>query len=142
MNSKMHYFRLDLPHQWENDTIYVFRGPLDGSMQHYLRLVVHPKPISGNLREFAQDGIATVKTGGPSMEFLREEARTLENGHEVFEFAYRTMPSDDAALFHKYVYMILKKKGYVFSCEFTKRSRKTVGLEVERILNSFEPLDL
>ena len=138
----MHYFQLDLPRGWENETIHLFRGPMDGGLQHYLRLVIHPKPASRDLEEFAQDHIAIVKESDPSMEVLREEARTLDNGREVFEFTYKSMPSDDRVLFHKFVYMMVDRKGYLFSCEFTKRTKKTVGLEVEKILNSFEPLDI
>jgi hypothetical protein len=52
------------------------------------------------------------------------------------------MPSDDRVIFQKFVYMIIDKKGYQFSCEFNRRTRKTLGAAVDQMINSFEPLEL
>jgi hypothetical protein len=142
MAADMQYFRLSLPEGWENETVYLFRGPEDGGLQHYLRLVIHPNLGKRDLDTFAHDHIEQVKQNLGSIEVLREEPRTLESGQEVYEFVYKWIPADDKVIFQKFVYMAIEHKGYMFSCEFNNRTRKTVALEVEKIIESFEPLEL
>lgn len=140
--AEMNYFKLELPKSWVNETVYLFRGPEDGGLQHYLRLVVHPDVGKRNLEDFARDHIESVKQNLGSIEVLREEPRELENGLQTYEFVYKWIPTDDKVIFQKFIYLVIDRKGYMFSCEFNQRTRNTVALEVEKIINSFEPLEL
>ena len=142
MARELDYFRLELPDGWANETIYMFRGPEDGGLQHYLRLVVHPDVGKRSLEDFARDHIESVKQNLGSIEVLREEPRQLESGLETYEFVYKWIPTEDKVIFQKFVYLVIGRKGYQFSCEFNQRTRKTVALEVDKIINSFEPLEL
>jgi len=57
----------------------------------------------------------------------------------VYEWVYKTHPTDDKALFHKSYFMIVGKRGYTFNGTFSKNSMKTIGVEVEEMINSFLP---
>jgi len=138
----MNYFKLELPVGWVNETVHLFRGPEEGGLQHYLRLVVHPDVGKRSLEDFARDHIESVKQNLGSIEVLRDEPRELENGLQTHEFVYKWIPTDDKVIFQKFIYLVVDRKGYMFSCEFNQRTRKTVALEVEKIINSFEPLEL
>jgi len=142
MEKKLTPFVIDLPKEWEDETVYMFRGPLDGGVQHYLRLIIDHHPGKVSLEDYAADRTAAIKDNLGSIEVLKEEARELPNGRQIFEFVYKWIPSDDKIIFQKQVYMILDGIGYTFSCEFTKQTLKTIGVQVDGLINSFEPLDL
>ncbi|MFH1742430.1 MAG: hypothetical protein ABIH23_25785, partial [bacterium] len=64
---------------------------------------------------------------------------TLDNGREIYECVYKWIPVDGRIIFQKLIYMIVDDAGYTFSAAFTKKTIKTIGVEVEGIINSFNP---
>jgi hypothetical protein len=139
MGKMTNRFNMELPDDWEDRSVYTFMGPDDSGVQHILTLVVDPK-VDVELHEFARDRIDAITETIQGIEILKDEPKTLENGNPVHEFVYRWIPTDGKVIFQKVIYMILDDGGYTFSCNFSKKTIKTLGIEMEQMINSFSPL--
>ncbi len=139
MSSVNNQFRIDLPDDWADKSAYSFMGPEENGVQHLLTLTIDREIEDDDLTEFAQARIEILRGSLQGMEILKEDERTLENGIPVYEMACRWIPVDGTVLFQKYYYLIVDGAGYTFTGTFSKRTLKTVGVVVERMINSFRP---
>lgn len=144
MGGTNNQFTLELPNGWEDRTVHVFMGPDDSGVQHMLNLSIDPYVEDASLEEYARFRIDTMMESLQSAEILKEEGRTLANGNEIFECVYKWIPAEGKSVFQQVVYMIDDGVAYIFSANFSKKTIKTIGVEVERIINSFSagPLKL
>jgi hypothetical protein len=132
-------FVLQLPEGWEDQTAYTFMGPEVKGQRHMLNLVIDRNLADTDLREFALDRIEPVRDAIAGIETLKEEERTLPSGVAAYEWVYKFVTAPGHAIFKKHLYMIIGKQGYTFSATFTKQSFKTIGVEVDRMIESFVP---
>ncbi len=139
MSSTNNRFRINLPDGWEDQTAYTFMGPEINGEQHMLNLVIDQNLVDDDLREFALDRIQPVRDSLLSIETLKEEERTLAIGIRVYEWVYKWLPVEGKPIFKKHVYMIVGKRGYTFTASFGKQTIKTIGVEVDRMIESFLP---
>ena len=91
------------------------------------------------MREFALDRIQPVRDALAGIETLKEEERTLPSGVAAYEWVYKWVPSAGQVIFKKHLYLIIGKQGYTFTATFSKQSFKTIGIEVDRMIESFVP---
>lgn len=134
-------FKLNLPDSWENNTVYTYMGPDDSGLQHILNLTIDTYVETDDLSEYAKERINIVLENIHSAEVLLEEERTLDNGHQAYVCVYKWSPSAEQIIYQKLVYMIINNIGYNFIANFTKKTFKTIGIEVDRIINSLTPVD-
>ncbi|UCD17303.1 MAG: DcrB-related protein [Candidatus Zixiibacteriota bacterium] len=132
-------FRIELPDGWKDQTAYTFMGPEIRGVQHMVTLSIDTALEHDDLAEFARSRIDMLAGTMQGMEILKEEQRTLENGTPVYEMACRWIPVDGAVMFQKYYYVIHDGAGYTFAGTFTKQTLKTIGVEIERMMNTFSP---
>lgn len=142
MNKKRILFKINLPDEWQDQTVHTFMGPDDSGLQHMVTIIVDKDAGSYGLEEFARERIDNVVDTMQSIEVLKDEQKELANGILVHEFVYRWIPTDDKVIFKKQVFMIIDGIGYTFSADFTKKTLKTIAMQVEQMINSFRPLDL
>ena len=133
-------FELELPEEWEDQTMYIYKGPEINGFQHDLMLVIDDVLESDNLKDFARERIDVLMNSMQNMEILKEEEKTLENGYKAYEAVIKWIPVDDKIIFQKRVYMIIEGIGYTFSANLTKMTMKTIGLQINKIIESFNPL--
>ena len=129
-------FSLDLPKEWQDQTVYYFVGPEVKGVPHLLTVALDRKPAEKNLEAFARQRIEIQIEATGGAEILKDEAITLPSGKEAHEFVCRWIPSDDKVIFKKTVYLIHDGIGYTFAIDFSKQSLKIIGLEVARIIDS------
>ncbi len=135
-----HKFTLDLPDGWEDNTVFTFKGPHDSGVQHNLVLVVDKNVDSKmNPADYARQQLSNSRQFLPGFEMISEGAKTLASGREVYEVAYKYVPSDERVLYQKQVIMIVDGKGYIFTATFSKKTLKTIAVEVDGIIGSFCP---
>ena len=139
MSKTNNRFDLTLPAGWEDQTVYCYAGPYDSGVQHLLTLSVDPKAFSP-LSEYARERIDATLDTLTGTEVLKEEEKTLPNGVQAYEVVIRWIPTEDNVIFRKQVYVIFEGKAYCFAANFSKKTIKTVGVEVDRIINSLVPL--
>jgi hypothetical protein len=139
MTETNHRFMLRLPEGWDDMTAHTFMGPEVNGQRHILNLVIDRQLIDHDLKEFALDRIQPIKESLPDIETLKEEERTLAGGTKAYEWVYKWVPTDGKAVFKKHVYLIIGDRGYTFTASFTKQSFKTIGVEVDNMIQSFVP---
>jgi len=132
-------FQIELPDGWEDRTVHQFLGPDDSGVQHVLNLVVDPNAQTDDVEDYARDRIDQIVESMPAAEVLNEERKTLASGVDVLEIIYKWVPPNGKVTFQKLVYMIRDGVAYSFSANFSKKTIKTIGVEVDRIIESFEP---
>lgn len=132
-------FVLRLPEGWEDLTAYSFMGPEVKGERQLLNLVIDRNLADTDLTEFALDRIQPVRDALAGIETLKEEERTLANGVAAYEWVYKWVPSAGQVIFKKHMYLIVGKRGYTFTATFSKQAFKTVGVEIDRMIESFVP---
>jgi hypothetical protein len=140
-NSQIPPFVVELPKGWDNRTVYVFMGPDDSGVQHMIQLVVDPDTAGADLADFARMRIEAALEQLQGTEVLKDEAITLGNGTAAHECIYKWIPVDNTVIYKRNLYMILDGTGYTFSGNFSKKTLQTRGVEMDRIVESFRPLD-
>jgi len=134
-----HHFHIELPDGWEDRTVHQFLGPDDSGVQHVLNLVVDPNAQTDDVEDYARDRIDQIVESMPAAEILKEEQKMLASGVEAYEAVYKWVSPNGKVTFQKLVYMIRDGVAYTFSANFSKKTIKTIGVEVDRIIESFEP---
>jgi hypothetical protein len=135
----MNPFQLKLPDGWEDQTIYTYKGPDDSGVQHMVTLVVDPYPNAIAVEQFARPRIDTIMATLQGAEILKEDPRQLASGLPAYECVYKWVPSGADARFVKTVYILVEGVGYVFSGNFSKKTIKTIGTEMDQMVDSFRP---
>lgn len=136
MGSTNNQFRVDLPDGWEDQTVHMFMGPEDSGVQHMMQLMVDPDTGGAELAEYVRDRIDATMEALQGAEILKEEEKTLANGQTVYECVYKWIPTNDQIIFRKTIFMIVDGTGYTFAGNFSKKTIKTIGVEMERIVQS------
>lgn len=132
-------FHIELPDGWEDRTVHQFLGPDDSGVQHVLNLVVDPNAQTDDVGGYARDRIDQIVESMPAAEIIKEESKTLANGVEAYAVVYKWVPPNGNVIFQKLVYMIRDGIAYSFSANFSKKTIKTIGVEVDKIIESFKP---
>jgi hypothetical protein len=132
-------FTLELPTGWEDETIYTYKGPDDSGVQHRITLVIDRATRASSAEEFARARIDAALATLQGAEILKEGAKELESGIPAYECVYRWIPAGSDALFVRNVYLLADGAGYAFSGAFSKKTLKTIGVEMDSIVESFDP---
>ncbi len=132
-------FTLELPGGWEDETIYTYKGPDDSGVQHRITLVIDRSTDAASAEEFARPRIDAVMATLQGTEILKEEPKELASGIPAYECVYKWIPVGSDARFVRNIYLLVGGAGYTFSGAFSKKTLKTIGVEMDRILESFAP---
>ena len=133
-------FTLQLPDEWEDRTVHCFLGTEDSGVPHALSLVVDRNVNTDDLAEYARDRIDQIVESMPAAEILKEAEKTLADGVPAYEVIFKWVPASGAVTFQKLVYVIRDGIAYSFSADFSKKTIKTIGVEFDQIVESFEPM--
>ena len=139
MTGGLHRFDLTLPDGWEDRTIYSFVGPDDSGLQHVVTLTIDETTRADSAAEFARERIASTLASLPAAEKVKDEGKQLPGGRDVWECVYKWMPADNTARFGKSLYLLLDGVGYVLSGTFTKKTIKTIALEMDQMAAALTP---
>jgi hypothetical protein len=139
MDKTNNLFTIKLSADWEDRTVHTFMGPDDSGVQHIITLVVDPEVGDEDLFDFARERIDTVIDSMQSITVLKDEPKTLKSGREAYEFVYRWIPMEGKVIYKKQIYMLIDGKGYIFGGDFSRKTIKTIGLEMDQMIDSFEP---
>jgi hypothetical protein len=132
-------FQVTLPVGWEDRTVHYYMGPDDSGVQHALTLTIDHSAQGVNLQEYARERLDAALNTLQNVEILKDEGRELAGGRPAHECVYKWIPSDDRIIFRKLVFMMIDGTAYTFSADFSKKTIKTIGVEADRIIESFIP---
>ncbi len=132
-------FRIELPEGWEDQTVHYFMGPLDSGVQHSLTLFIDRRPSTSDVQEYARERIAQTLEIMPGMEVIKEEGKTLHGDMEAYEAVCKWIPPGGSPTYRKLVYIIKDKTAYTFTGDFSKRTLKTRGVQMDSMIEGFTP---
>jgi hypothetical protein len=132
-------FTLNLYDGWQDETLYTIVGPVTDGVQHNIIVVMNRDVPTTALVDYADWNAASVEGELKGCRMLKKEQIKLDNGMPAFRAIFRWYPSDALRIFQEQVYVLVGTTGFKLTASFTKKTRKTIGPSVERMMLSFTP---
>lgn len=139
MDKGLNKFNLILPNDWVDQSAYFFQGPEDDGVYHNLTLLIDHTPDSDDVKSYANPRMEQTISAMGGAEVVKEEERQHPSGAQALEVVYKSVPQDGKAVFRKQVFLLAGDTAYTFQADFTKKTMKTIGLQVNQIIDSFIP---
>ena len=134
-------FRMMLPSaEWQDRSLYSLTGPTIDGIQHNITINVEEEPEAETLEDFAQQHIESLEPSLDACWVLMDNPVELlceMLAHRVI-FVWR--PNEGLRLYQEQIYVLHEGTGYILTASFTRKTRKQIGAQVERMMLSFNPL--
>lgn len=125
---------------WEDKTVYTLAGPVVDNLQHSVVITAgHDVPFT-SVREFAEWHINAAEQGLKGCTLLKKGSIALSNGTPAYQALFSWVPTDGLKVYLEQIFVLSEQSAYTLTATFTKKSRKTLGPQVERMMLTFEPL--
>jgi hypothetical protein len=132
-------FSMKLYEEWDDKTIYTITGPVTDDVQHNIIISVDRDVQVSTLRDYADWNVASLLGELRACRLLKQDQVRLSNGLPAYRAIFSWWPSDEQHIYLEQIYLLAGTTGYKVTATFTKRTRKTLGTAVERIMFSFTP---
>lgn len=132
-------FTLGLPEGWRDRTVYILGGPVTDGIQHNVTITVDYEPAPDRLADFAEMYVRTLEEELRSCRLLHRLDVQLESGIPAHRAIFVWYPDESLRLYQEQIYVLHGDTGFVLTASFTKKTRRTLGPEVERMMLSFSP---
>jgi hypothetical protein len=133
-------FTLKLYGGWQDKTVFTITGPVTDGVQHNITIMVDHDVEVDNLQDFADWNVATLENELKGCRLLKKGEITLANGHPAYKAIFSWYPTEELRIYQEQIYVLVDKTGYKLTASFTKKTRKTIGPQVERMMLSFNPI--
>lgn len=137
---RAHTFALHLGEDWRDQTVYVLAGPATDGIQHNITITMNDEVPEMALVDFADLQIQTLEEELKGCRLLLKEPTQLDSGLPAYRAIFVWWPTEELRLYQEQLYVLQSPRGYVLTASFTKKTRKTLGPQVERMMRSFQPL--
>jgi hypothetical protein len=136
-------FRIALPEEWEDRTVFTYFGPMDSGVQHNLVITVDPNPKEKkDLAQYVRSQIGQNESNFPGFTMIAEREKEIPSGLPAYEIVYKYCPVEGKVIFQKQVFILAEEKGYILTASFSKKTMKTIAHVVDEIIASFSPIEL
>lgn len=136
-----HAFALALPPEtWADQSAYVFAGPVSDGLQHNITVTLDPDLPDGlTLDAYADLQLDSIRGELRGCHLLLHDALQLDCGIPAHRAVFRWEPSDAVRVYQEQLYVLAGRMGYKLTATYTRKTRKTLGPVIERIMKSFVP---
>ncbi len=132
-------FVLNQIEEWEDKTIYTLTGPVTDGIQHNVIINIDKDAPFDSVLDYADWQIKTLEDELKGCMLLKRGATKLNNGTEAYEAIFKWYPVNDFRIYQHQIYVLIDKTAYKLTASFTKKTRQTLGPQVERMMLSFIP---
>ena len=132
-------FTINQPDGWQDKTIYTLMGPIEDGIQHNILIAVEYDADMPSLAEYAESQIMAMEKELKGCIMLKKEEISLANGLPAYRAVFRWYPVDEMRIYQEQVFVLAGNNAYKLTASFNKKTRKTLGPQVERIMLSFKP---
>ena len=132
-------FSIRQPEEWNDKTVHTLFGPVEDGIQHNLLINVEYGITCDTVEQYADIQITSLENSLKSYVLLKREKISLSNGFPAYKIVFRWYPAENIRVYQEQVFVLSDKTAYKLTSTFTKKTRKTLGPQVERILMSFIP---
>lgn len=133
-------FTLQLGEDWRDRTVYILAGPASDGIQHNITVTIDPEVPEMTLVDFADLNTQNLEDELRGCRLLLKEPVQLDSGQPAYRAIFVWWPMEDLRLYQEHLYVLHGTTGYVLTASFTKKTRKTLGPQVERMMRSFQPI--
>jgi len=133
-------FQLKLHEEWNDNTQYIIEGPATEGLQHNLTITIDQDPQLDNLEDYADWQTQSVVNQLKSCRLLLQEPILLDSGLPAQRAIFSWQPNEQFRIYQEQIYVLTEDKAFTLTASFTKKTRKTLGPQVERMMLSFKPL--
>ena len=130
-------FVLNIPADWTDKSIYKFDGPQDDGINHNIFVHIENNVEIPDLERYADIQIKAVETELQGYHELKRGRIVLNNQLPAYELVYKWSPMKDREVYQRAIYVLHKETGYILTATFSKKTWKTKGTEIDKILKSF-----
>ena len=134
-------FVINIDKEWKDKTIFTLTGPVSDGIQHNILITMEEDIPFDAVIDYAEWQIAALEDELKGCLLLLKGEVKLDNGMPAYEAMFRWYPSDDLRIYQHQIFVLHENKGYKLTASFTKKTRKTLGPEVERMMLSFKPIE-
>ncbi len=132
-------FTVNQPEGWVDKTIYTLTGPMEDGIQHNILVTIEEDVEFDSAADYADFHITAMEEELRGYTVLKREETSLDNGLPAYRAIYRWYPTDEMCIYQEQMFVLADGTAYKLTATFTKKTRKTLGPQVERILMSFQP---
>lgn len=132
-------FSIRQPEEWNDKTVHTLFGPVEDGIQHNVLINVEYGITCNTVEQYADIQITSLENSLKSYVLLKQEKISLSNGFPAYKIVFRWYPAENIRVYQEQIFVLADKTAYKLTSTFTKKTRKTLGPQVERILMSFIP---
>ncbi len=132
-------FTVNQPEGWVDKTVYTLTGPLEDGIQHNILVTIEEDVEFDSIVDYADFHITAMEEELKGYTVLKREEISLDNGLPAYRAIFRWYPTDEMCIYQEQMFVLADGAAYKLTTTFTKKTRKTLGPQVERILMSFQP---
>lgn len=133
------WFSLTVLEHWQDKTIYTLSGPVEDGIQHNIVIMLEQNSEFETVREYAEWQIGSLEQELKSCRLLKKGPTKLANGVPAYQAIFSWYPTDVLKVYQEQLFVLAEKTAYKLTATFTKKTRKTLGPQVERMMLSFVP---
>ena len=124
---------------WQDKTIHTLTGPVVDGIQHNVLITVEPGMAFDSVREYAEWKIGALESELKSCRLLKKGGIVLASGLPAYKAVFSWYPTEALRVYQEQIYVLHEKNACKLTATFTKKTRKTLGPQVERMMLSFNP---
>ena len=125
---------------WQDKTVYTIAGPVTDGIQHNVTIIVGQDVPFTSVREFAEWQIGAMEQELKGCQLLKKGTITLANGTPAYQAIFAWFPAENLKVYQEQIFVLAEGWAYTLTASFSKKSRKTLGPQVERMMLSFAPV--
>lgn len=133
-------FAVAIPDGWHDNTVFQLDGPIEDGIKHGVN-ITSEHGVSLSLEQYGQLKADMLAQG---LQGYHERKRGLvkqANGRQVYELIYDWSPVEEREIIQKMVVLLQGGTAYTLMASFSQRSIKTFGPMVDKIAESFTPVE-
>jgi hypothetical protein len=132
-------FTLDLPVSWQDETVYVLNGPVEDDLQHVITINVDPAVSVNSLLDYVDLQVQAQMEAVKGFRLLLKKREALNSGLPAYRVVSLWCPVEGREYYQEQWILLKEQAAYKLAATFTKRTRKTLGPQVERMMRAFDP---
>ena len=135
-------FGLDLPSDWEDQSVYRFQGPMADGTLHHVNVTIEHDVRERDVTVFARRQIKALEMEMQGYHELKSGPMELADRRPAYDLVFKWCPIPDREIYQRMVWTLGGDNAYLLTASFSKKTWKMWADQVDRIIRSFTIADL
>lgn len=128
-----------LPESWQDKTVYTLTGPVEDEIQHSIVIILEHDVKFETVREYAEWQIGALEQELKGCRLLKKGTIALLNGIPAYQAIFSWWPTEKLRVYQEQIFVLANNTAFKLTATFSKKTRKTLGPIVQRMMLSFAP---